>query len=52
MGAMVMEDTNEKELLEAIRRFKEREGIQTPLDMFKLDDIIIEIREEAKKEKK
>jgi len=47
-----MEDTNQAELMEAIELFKHREGIKTPLDMFKLDEIIIELREKKTKKKK
>ena len=43
-----MKDTNEKELFEAIQRYKAKYGIKTPLDMFKLDEIIEELRKEKK----
>ena len=43
-----MKDTTEKELFEAIQRYKNKYGIKTPLDMFKLDEIIDEMREEKK----
>ena len=44
-----MKETNEKELYKAIERYKQVYGIKTPLDMFKLDEIIDEIRKEEKK---
>ena len=47
-----MQDTNPQELMKAMEIFKEREGVKTPLDMFKLDEIIEELREAKKKEKK
>ena len=48
-----MQDTNQKELMEAIGVFKERYGIKEQLDMFRLDDIILELRtDEEKKPKK
>jgi len=43
-----MRETNPTELMEAIERFKREYGVKTPLDMFKLDEIIEEIREEKK----
>lgn len=46
-----MNDTNQDELMKAIEKFKDKYGIQTPLDMFKLDEIITELRE-AKPTKK
>lgn len=39
-----MQETNHEELMEAIKLFKSRYGVHTPLDMFKLDDIIEELR--------
>ena len=47
-----MGDTNPQELLKAIEVFKHKYGIYEPLDMFKLDDIIAELRTEATKTKK
>ena len=47
-----MNDTNETEILKAIEVFKGRYGIKEPLDMFRMDDIIIELRAEAKTTKK
>ena len=47
-----MQETNPQELMRAIEIFKKREGIKTPLDMFKLDEIIEELREEKKGSKK
>ncbi len=47
-----MGDTNPTELMEAIEIFKHRYGIKEPLDMFRLDEITIEIREKKAKEKK
>jgi len=47
-----MGDTNPKELMQAIERFKHKYGIKTPLDMFRLDEIIEEIRKENKAKKK
>jgi len=44
-----MKDTTEKELFEAIQKYKEQYGIRTPLDMFRLDEIIDKMREEKKK---
>ena len=41
-----MKDTTEKELLKAIHIYKKQYGIKTPLDMFKLDAIIDEMRKE------
>lgn len=40
-----MRDTNPDELMKAIEIFKQENGIKTPLDMFKLDDIIDRMRE-------
>ncbi len=39
-----MQDTNHNELMEAIKKFKDKYGIHTPLDMFGLDEIIEELR--------
>ena len=47
-----MNETNQEELMKAIEKFKYKYGIQTPLDMFRLDEIIEEMREEAKKPKR
>lgn len=44
-----MNETNPQELSKAIEVFREREGEKAPLDMFKLDEIIQELRTEAKK---
>jgi len=46
-----MQDTNPQELMRAMEIFKEREGIKTPLDMFKLDKIIEELRAKNKENK-
>jgi hypothetical protein len=43
-----MGDTNPKELAKAIEIFKEKYGDKEPLDMFKLDEIIIQLRKEKK----
>ena len=43
-----MKDTTETELFKAIQKYKEVYGIKTPLDMFKLDEIIDKMREEKK----
>ena len=43
-GGPKMGDTNEKELKEAIAIYRERYG-NRELDMFKMDDIIREMRE-------
>ena len=37
--------------MKAIEIFKGRFGIKTPLDMFKLDEIIVELRESSRKSK-
>ncbi len=47
-----MNETNPQELMKAIEIFKNRYGIKTPLDMFKLDEIIEELRTEANKSKR
>ena len=47
-----MQETNQKELMEAIRVFKERYGIKTPLDLFRMDAIIEELKQEHKKVKR
>lgn len=49
-----MGDTNQAELMEAIEVFKYRYGIKEPLDMFRLDEIIEELRnkKETKEKKK
>ena len=46
-----MNETNPDELMKAIEIFKGRFGIKTPLDMFKLDEIIVELRESSRKSK-
>ena len=46
-----MKDTSPQELMKAMEIFKEREGIKTPLDMFKLDKIIEELRAKKKESK-
>ena len=40
-----MEEVSHKMLLEAIKIFKDREGIKTPLDGDKIDQIIRELKE-------
>ena len=40
-----MGDTNPQELAKAIEVFREEYGDKAPLDMFKLDEIIIKLRE-------
>jgi len=47
-----MNETNPQELSKAIEVFREREGDKVPLDMFKLDKIIQELRTEANQQKK
>ena len=46
-----MQDTTHEELMEAIELFKGRYGIKEPLDMFRLDTIILEIRTDKAKNK-
>lgn len=43
-----MRNTTEKEIIKAIRVYKEKYGIKTPLDMFVLDKIIDKLRGENK----
>ena len=45
-----MEDTDQATVLEGIRIFKERYGIKEPLDLFRFEEIITELKE-AKKTK-
>ncbi len=48
-----MGETNHKELMEAIEVFKDTYGIKEPLDMLRLDSIIMDLRiEKAKKKRK
>jgi len=47
-----MEDTNSEELMEAIEVFKYKYGIKEPLDLFRLDEIIQELRQKPTKTKK
>ena len=47
-GENNMNETNPKELAKAIEIFKEKYGDKEPLDMFKLDEIIIQLRKEKK----
>ncbi len=47
-----MGDTNPAELSKAIEVFRERFGDKEDLDMFRLDEIIIELRTEAKTTKR
>lgn len=47
-----MIETNSGELMEAIQRFKQRYGVYEPLDNDRLDEIILEIKEEKKAKKK
>ena len=46
-----MGETNHEELMEAIELFKRRYGIHEPLDLFRLDTIILELRTEKAKNK-
>ena len=46
-----MQDTSQEELMKAIELFKGRYGIKEPLDMFRLDAIILELRTEKAKKK-
>ncbi len=46
-----MQDTTHEELMEAIELFKGRYGIKEPLDMFRLDNIIMDLRIENAKKK-
>jgi hypothetical protein len=43
-----MNETNPKELTKAIEIFKEKYGDKEPLNMFELDEIIIQLRKEKK----
>jgi hypothetical protein len=47
-----MGETNSKEIMRAIEIFKDRYGIREPLDMFRIDEIIEELRKESKLSKK
>jgi len=47
-----MEDTDQPTVIRAIEIFKERYGIKEPLDLFRMDEIIAELKEEAKQTKK
>lgn len=46
-----MEDTDQPTVIRAIEIFKERYGIKTPLTLFEMDEIITELKEEAKQTK-
>ena len=46
-----MEDTDQPTVIKAIEIFKERYGIKTPLTLFEMDEIITELKEEAKQTK-
>lgn len=48
-GINKMEDTNPNELMEALDVFKEKYGEDEPIDMFKIDDIIRELRQKQNK---
>ncbi len=47
-----MEETSQPMVLNAIEIFKERYGIKTPLDLFRMDEIIVELKAEANKKVK
>ena len=47
-----MEEASPDMVMNAIEIFKERYGIKTPLDLFRMDSIITELKEEARKTKK
>ena len=47
-----MEDTNQEMVLEAIEIFKSRYGIKEPLDLFRMDEIIEELKQKQKQTKK
>ena len=46
-----MEEASPDMVMNAIEIFKERYGIKTPLDLFRMDSIITELKEEARKTK-
>jgi len=46
-----MEDTNQDMVIEAIEIFKGRYGIREPLDLFRMDEIIEELKQKQKKTK-
>ena len=47
-----MEDANPDMVMNAIEIFKERYGIKEPLDLFRMDSIITELKEAKKTKKK
>jgi len=47
-----MEDTDQQTVIRAIEIFKSRHGIKAPLTLFEMDEIITELKEEARKTKK
>ena len=47
-----MEDTDQATVVRAIEIFKDRYGIKEPLDLFRMDDIIAELKEEMKTKKR
>ncbi len=51
-GEDSMEDASQTMVMEAIEIFKGRYGIKEPLDLFRMDDIIAELKEKAKTTKK
>ena len=46
-----MEETDANTAMKAIKIFKDRHGIKTPLTTEGMDKIIIELKEEARKKK-
>jgi hypothetical protein len=47
-----MEEASQEIVIKAIEIFKERYGIKEPLDLFRMDDIIREVKEKTRRRKK
>ena len=47
-----MEDTDQDTVIKGIELFKQRYGIKEPLDLFRFDKILEELKQEHKKAKK
>lgn len=47
-----MEEANQEMVLRAIEIFKDKYGIKEPLDLFRMDEIITELKKEAKTTKR
>jgi len=48
----MMEEASQEIVVNAIEIFKDRYGIREPLDLFRMDTIITELKQEARKTKR